>query len=208
MRDVAYLYRSIVQPQWIMSCVILVLAIYFDAQHHVYRPPTSILTDYVRPAALQFAPFAIVEYFQSAVAIGIACGCSALFYPRIHIVHCIVRVIRVLCIYSVSFPNPYPDCPSVRQRCNDLLPSGHVSTFVSMAVGTDNWLFSLGMYSWAAMQSHQALYHRHHYSVDVILAFVLPFLVNKWVCNWHWIPVGIHRVNFRTMRPASFVHST
>ena len=200
MWDLTHVRKKIMRPQMVVSYVIVILALYFDAQHHRYRPPTSIPTDYVRPAALHFAPFALTESFQSAEAIGAAVIVSAFFYPRIYIVHCMVRVIRVLCIYSTSLPNPHPECPSIRQGCNDLLPSGHVATFVSMAVGTDNWSLSLGMYGWAILQSHQALYHRHHYSVDIILAFVLPFLINKWVRTWDWIPVGIHRMNFRTIR--------
>jgi hypothetical protein len=191
---------SLFKPKMVASYVIAICAICIDSYHHEYIPKTNVPVDYVYPYARKIKPIPDIHVLQDPVCIGICCVILAFFYPRIHIVHGIMRFIRVVCIYVTSLPNPHPYCVQRRSRCNDLLPSGHVGTIVSMAVGADNPVLSALMTGWAVLQSHQAVYNRHHYTVDVVLAFVLPFLINKWVLHWHWLPDGIHHQLRRIMR--------
>ena len=173
------------------SCAITFAVVYLDAQHHRYIGKYAYPVDHVYAYTQLVKPVPGIEMVQSPMTIGILFVLASLFFPRIWVVHCVARAIRVACIYSTSLPNPSRDCVLRRMRCNDLLPSGHVLTIVSMAVGSDNKAFTTVMAVWAILQSHQAIAEKHHYAVDVILAVVLPILIDKWVVQWHWVPRGL-----------------
>lgn len=179
------------RPALLWSYAITFAVVYLDAQHHRYVGKYAHPVDHVYTYTQFVKPVPGIEMVQSPTTIGFLCFLASLFFPRTHVVHCIARAIRVACIYSTSLPNPNPDCVRQRMRCNDLLPSGHVMTIVSMAVGSDNKAFATMMAVWAILQSHQAIADKHHYTVDVILAVVLPFLINKWVVQWRWVPRGL-----------------
>lgn len=94
------------------------------------------------------------------------------YYLDLFYVFLFARIIRIICIFLLKLPNPYKNAHLERDRCHDLIVSGHTISYVTVFLGVNrlnNWpltiicLFTLINYFWYIIKK------RHHYSLDVFL---------------------------------------
>jgi hypothetical protein len=93
------------------------------------------------------------------------------YYVDLFYVFLFARVIRIICIFLLKLPNPYKNAHLERERCHDLIVSGHTISYTIVLLGANRWniLYTmigsviLSQYFWYIIKK------QHHYSLDVFL---------------------------------------
>ena len=94
------------------------------------------------------------------------------YYVDLFYVFLFARVIRIICIFLIKLPNPYKKAHLERERCHDLVVSGHTISYIIVLLGikrlnipffTITSSFILTNYFWYIIKK------QHHYSLDVFL---------------------------------------
>jgi hypothetical protein len=97
------------------------------------------------------------------------------------------RIIRIIAIYLVTFPNPNPESHIVRHRSHDLIISGHTIqwNFIFIYVYENfhpiiTFLFGLLL----TLYYIDIIKKKHHYSVDIFLALYIStsmYMIVKYI---------------------------
>lgn len=94
------------------------------------------------------------------------------YYTDLFYVFLFSRTIRIICIFILKLPNPYKNAHLERERCHDLIVSGHTISYIIVLLGinrmnsillTTTCSFILFQYFWYIIKK------KHHYSLDVFL---------------------------------------
>ena len=93
------------------------------------------------------------------------------YYVDLFYVFLFARIIRIICIFLLKLPNPYKNAHLERERCHDLIVSGHTISYTIVLLGANRWniLYTmigsviLSQYFWYIIKK------QHHYSLDVFL---------------------------------------
>lgn len=93
------------------------------------------------------------------------------YYIDLFYVFLFARVIRIICIFLLKLPNPCKNAHLERERCHDLIVSGHTISYIIVLIGLNRVNvfytiiggFILSHYFWYIIKK------KHHYSLDVFL---------------------------------------
>lgn len=93
------------------------------------------------------------------------------YYVDLFYVFIFARIVRIICIFLLKLPNPYKNAHLERERCHDLIVSGHTISYIIVLLGlyrlslvyTVIGFFVLTHYFWYIIKK------QHHYSLDVFL---------------------------------------
>ena len=93
------------------------------------------------------------------------------YYIDLFYVFLFARIIRIICIFLLKLPNPYKSAHLERERCHDLIVSGHTISYIIVLLGLNRLSilyaiigsFILSHYFWYIIKK------QHHYSLDVFL---------------------------------------
>ena len=168
-----------------------ITALSLDLVHHKITPKGSQIRDFGYELLSQFR-IPKVRLFNHHGLLNdillVIVGFLTIF-GRPHALHtfCLSRMIRVGAIYLVRFPNPHPSCHQIRQRCHDLIISGHTLALMTVFLCNDYKLITgpLMLYS-----LYNIIIEFHHYSVDVYLAVIIAILCHC-TSTQSYIPIEI-----------------
>lgn len=90
------------------------------------------------------------------------------------------RLLRVIGIYLVTIPNPNPECIVTRNRCHDLIISGHTTIFTATILCGKLPMKIVATIVFIFYILH-AITELHHYSIDIYLGILVTTLA--WKCS-------------------------
>lgn len=112
------------------------------------------------------------------------------YYVDLFYVFLFARTIRIICIFLLKLPNPYKNAHLERERCHDLIVSGHTTSYITVLLGvnrlnnipfTITCLFILTHYFWYIIKK------QHHYSLDVFLGIYVTLSSNVILTHFEFI---------------------
>lgn len=175
-----------------------IMAISIDLAHYKLTPKGAQIRDFGRELLLRcrIPRIAILDHGLVSDLLLVVIGFLTIFgRPHALYTFCLSRIIRVGAIYLVRFPNPHPKCDQIRQRCHDLIISGHTLALMTVFLCNDYKLITgpLMLYS-----LYNIIIEFHHYSVDVYLAIIIALLCYS-TSTQSYIPFEIMVKQFGTI---------
>jgi len=159
----------------IMTIIEIIHPIFFSSKNIFINYNPHTIEDYFE----KILPYYIIDMslFNNYYLLGVISIYICLIDEIILNSFMISRLIRIIAIYLVQFPNPYKNAHIERSRVHDLIISGHTIhwNLIYIYLYNNYYIISCILLPFIFIYYLYIIKHKHHYSIDVFLGLYVSY---------------------------------